>query len=47
MYGTEGTEAERIAKLYGFTFVDPNAQEGPPQEQRIPTAPVLPPAPLN
>ena len=26
VYGRKGSEAERIAELYGFTFVDPNAQ---------------------
>ena len=45
VYGTAGTEAERIANLYGFTFVDPNASAPPAQE--IPSAPLLPPAPIH
>ena len=47
VYGTKGTEAERIANLCGFTFIDPDAQPEPPEEQWIPSAPVLPPAPFN
>ena len=47
VYGTKGTEAERIANLCGFTFVDSGAQPVPAEEQRIPSAPVLPPAPFN
>lgn len=30
VYGTKGSEAERIAKLCGFTFVDPNAEPEQP-----------------
>lgn len=29
IYGEKGTEAERIANLYGFTFVSPQAQDEP------------------
>jgi hypothetical protein len=32
VYGTKGTEAERIANLCGFTFIDPDAQPEPPEE---------------
>ena len=45
--GTKGSEAERIAKLCGFTFVDPNAQAETPLSQKIPPAPVLPLVPLG
>lgn len=47
VYGEKGTEAERIASLYGFAFVDPAAQPEPPEEQRLPSATVLPPAPFD
>ena len=50
VYGEKGTEAERIANLCGFTFVDPNAEPqtpGTPSEQRIPSAPLLPPVPFD
>ena len=40
--GTELTEAERIAKLYGFRFVDLNEQTEPSGTFRFPPAPVLP-----
>ena len=49
VYGEKGTEAERIAALYGFAFVDTSAEpEQPaPTGSRMPSAPVLPPVPLN
>ena len=47
VYGRSGTEAERIANLCGFALVDPDAQPEPPEEQRIPSAPVLPPSPFS
>lgn len=47
VYGAKGTAAEKIANLCGFTFVDPSAQAETPTAQKIPSAPVLPPAPLN
>ena len=30
VYGTKGTEAERIAALYGFSFIDPTAEPEQP-----------------
>ena len=42
VYGVKGTEAERIAVLYGFTFVDPFGIPYAPTPQKIPEAPVLP-----
>lgn len=50
VYGAEGSEAERIAALYGFDFIDPNAEPEAPDisaESFLPAAVVLPPAPLN
>ena len=47
VYGTVGTEAERIAAHCGFTFIDPNAQSVAPPAQRIPDPPVLPPVSLD
>ena len=50
VYGAEGSEAERVAALYGFDFIDPNAEPEAPEissESLIPAAVVLPPAPLN
>lgn len=47
VYGTVGTEAERIAAHCGFTFIDPDAQAAPPPAQRIPDPPVLPPVSLD
>lgn len=47
VYGKSGSEAERIANLCHFAFVDTNAQPETPEEQRIPSALVLPPAPFN
>ena len=41
VHGEKGSEAERIAKLYGFTFLDDIAN------QRIPAAPVLPEVDLD
>ena len=31
VYGTKDSEAERIAKLYGFSFVDPDALQPDPR----------------
>jgi hypothetical protein len=43
VYGRSGTEAERIANLYGFTFVDPNAE---PETPATPVTPEQPPVVL-
>ena len=41
VHGTKGSEAERVAKLYGFVFLDDLTNE------RMPTAPVLPEVDLD
>ena len=46
VYGEKGTEAERIAALYGFAFQEVNPQEEPVL-QSMPAPVVLPRAPLN
>ncbi|MGX8705835.1 MAG: leucine-rich repeat protein [bacterium] len=51
VYGAAGSEAERVAALYGFDFVDPNAEpevsDDISAESFLPAAVVLPPVPLN
>ena len=47
VFGATGSEAERVAKLCGFAFVDPSAPADPPAAQKIPAAPVLPMDPLH
>ena len=41
VYGTVGTEVERIAGRYGFTFVDLNEGTDRPVEPDIPEAPPI------
>ena len=46
VYGEKGSEAERIANLYGFVFVDQAAQTSTETPQQLPSPVVLPAAPL-